>query len=243
MYSACFLLGKSYLAQGLNQQACDAFQSALGGPAGQLTNEEYVEAVSALVETQIQQEQFIEALVLLESIRSRQLSSKESIEILLLKSKVLRAIGLVDEAIAVLGDKAQYILNSQVKVRISFELAKCYITKRNLGLARKNLVEILVLVEPGPLAHEIALELADVCLKLGQSPQTISICLQLLDLGPSAKIKQKALNILAAAYNRQKNYDRAALALLGKWNKAEAPNEKTTFDNSAATGQSLPEAR
>ncbi|MHC4112763.1 MAG: tetratricopeptide repeat protein, partial [Planctomycetota bacterium] len=244
LYSACLLLGKSNLALGKTQQACDAFEAALGGPAGQLTRQEYIETVSALVEVKIQQANFLEALALLENARSRQFSQEEeSIEILLLKSRLLRIMGLADEAIATLGDRAQYTRDPQVKVEISFELAKCYIAKENLELARRDLAEIIILVEPGPLAHEIALELADVCLKLGQSSQTISICSQLLDLDPSEQIKQKALDILAAAYSRQKNYNRAALALLGKWNEPKMPNEKRTLDNPADTEQSLPESK
>ena len=244
LYSACLLLGKSNLALGKTQQACDAFEAALGGPAGQLTRQEYIETVSALVEAKIQQANFLEALALLENTHTRQFSQEEeSIEILLLKSRLLRTMGLADEAIAALGDRAQYTLDPQVKVGISFELAKCYIAKENLELARRDLAEIIMLVEPGPLAHEIALELADVCLKLGQNSQTISICSQLLDLGPSAKTKQKALDILAAAYSRQKNYDRAALTLLGKWNEAKEPGDERTLDSPAATDQSLPEAK
>ena len=242
LYSACFLLGKCNLALGKTQQACDAFEAALGGPAGQLTRTEYIEFVSALVDAKIQQADFVEALATLEKTRSWHFSSEdESIEILLLKSRVFRAMGLADEAIAALGDRAKYALDTQVKAAITLELAKCYIARGNLELARNDLFGILMLVEPGPLAHEIALELADVCLKLGHSSQTISICSQLLDLGPTAPIKQKALDILAAAYRRQKNYDRAALALLGKWNEPKAPQEKMTFDGPAAIDQSLPE--
>jgi len=244
LYSACLLLGKSNLALGKIQQACDAFEAALGGPAGQLTRQEYIETVSALVEAKIQQANFLEALALLENTHSRQFSQEEeSIEILLLKSRLLRTMGLADEAIAALGDRAQYTLDPQVKVGISFELAKCCIAKENLELARRDLAEIIMLVEPGPLAHEIALELADVCLKLGQNSQTISICSQLLDLGPSEQTKQKALDILAAAYSRQKNYDGAALTLLGKWNEAKEPGDERTLDSPAATDQSLPEAK
>jgi len=219
LYLAYFLLGKTNLALGKPQQACDAFQNAL---SGELAREKYVETVSALVKSHIEQEHFIKALDVLENIRSMAFSQKESIEILLLKSKVLRAMGLVDKAIVALGDRAEYISDSQLKARISFELTNCYIAKGNLELARTNLAEILVLVEPGPFAHEIALELASVCLKLGQDSQAISVCSQLLDLGPSEQIKQKALNILATAYTRQKNYDSAALALLGRWNETEA---------------------
>jgi tetratricopeptide (TPR) repeat protein len=240
--SACFLLGKSNLALGKTQQACDDFEAALGGPAGQLTRTEYIEVVSALVDARIQQADFFEALATLEStLSSRFTSEEESVEILLLKSRVLRTMGLADEAIAALGDRAQYALDKQAKAAITLELAKCYIAGGNLDLARNELSAILMLVEPGPLAHEIALELADVCLKLGHSSQTISICSQLLNLGPSAPIKKKALDILAAAYRRQKNYDRAALALLGKWNEPKAPQKNMTFDGPAAVDQSLPE--
>jgi len=218
LYSAYFLLGKTNLVLGKPEAACDAFQYAL---AGQLSREEYVETVSALVKGHMEQEHFIEALDVLENVRPWRFSQKQSIDILLLKSQILRAMGLVDKAIAAIGDRAEYIPDPQLKAKISFELAKCYITKGNPELARRNLTEILVLVEPGPLSHKAACELADVCLKLDQNPQTISICSQLLDLGPSSQIKQKTLNILATAYKRQKNYDRAAAALLGQWSAAE----------------------
>jgi len=216
-YSAYFLLGKTSLALKKPQQASAAFQFALSAPAGRLTREKYVETVSALVETQIELEHFVEAFTLLESIHSWQFSKKESIEILLLKSKVFRFMGLPDKAITVLGDIAEYLPDSQSKTRISFELANCYIAKGDLKFAHKMLTEILVSAAPGPLAHEVALELARVALKLGQNSQTVSVCLQLLGSEASAQIKQKALKVLAAAYNRQKKYDDAALALVGQW--------------------------
>ena len=219
LYSAYFLLGKTNLASGKPEAACDAFQYAL---AGQLSREEYVETISALVKGHIQQKHFIEALDILENIHSWRLSRKESIDMLLLRSQILQAMGLVDKATAALGDRAEYVSDPQLKGKISFELAKCYITKGNLELARSNLTEILILVEPGPLSHKAACELADVCLKLGQNSQTISICSQLLDLDTSAHIKQKALDILATAYSREKDYDRAVLAFLGQWNTTEA---------------------
>ena len=239
LYSAYLLLGKTNLALGKPQQARDAFQSALGGLAGQLTREECMETISALVEAQIQLEDFVGALVLLENTRSWQFSKAESIEILLLKSRVLRSMGLVDKAIVAVGDRAEYLPDSQLKVRMFFELANCFIAKGNLEFAREKLTGILVMVEPGLLAYEIALKLAEVCLRLDQDSQaiSISICLQLLDSDPSAPVSQKALEILATAYDRQKNYDRAALALLGRWQGTEAPSERTIYDSPAPTSQ------
>lgn len=234
LYSAYFLLGKTNMALGNPKQACDAFQHAL---AGQLSKEEYAETILALVNGYMKQECFIEALDVLETAPSWQFSQDESIEILLLKSKILKEMGLVDKAIAALGDRAQYLPDPQLKAKVSFEISKCYIAEGNLELARINLTEILILAEPGPLAHEIALELADVCLKLGQNSQAISICLQLLDSGPSKQINQKALDILATAYNHQKDYNKAALALLGRWNGTKTSNEKTAIDSPVSTGE------
>ncbi|MHC4171511.1 MAG: tetratricopeptide repeat protein [Planctomycetota bacterium] len=231
LYLAYFLLGKTNVALGKPQQACDAFQSALGPLTGQLPGERAMETISALVEAQIQLEDLVGALAVLENIRSWQFSKAESIEILLLKSKVFRSMGLVDKAIVALGDRAEYLPDSQLKIRMSFELANCYIAKGNLEFARKKLAEILVMVEPGLLAHEIALKLAEVCLKLDQNSQAVSICLRLLDSGPSAPILQKALKILATAHNRLRDYDKAALALLGRWYGTEAPSEGTIFDS------------
>jgi len=217
LYSAYFLLGKTNLALEKPQQACIAFQIALSGQAGSLTREKYVETVSALVETQIQLEHFIDALALLKGVHPWQFSKKESVEILLLKGGVLRFMGLPDNTIATLGDIAEYLPDSPLKTRVSFELANCYIAKGDLEFAHKRLTEILILAEPGPLAHEISLKLAEVCLELEQTSQAVSVCLQLLDSTISDRIKQKTLKVLAEAYSRQKKFDDAALALLGQW--------------------------
>jgi len=229
--SACFLLGKTYLALGKPEQASDALEYAL---AGRLPRQEYIEAVSALVDARTQQGHFIEALEALEQAQPWQFSQKESVEMLLLKTKVLRSMGLSDKAVLVLADRAEYLLDMQLKAKVLYELAKCHIAERDLELAHRNLTEALVLIEPGPLAHEVACELAEVSLRLGQNSQVVSICSQLLDSVPSppllssdsktrgqgvpaeAGIRQRAMNILATAHLWQRNYEGAVLALLGQ---------------------------
>jgi len=217
LYSAYFILGKTYLALEMPQQACAAFQFAISGPAGSIARGKYVETVSALVETQIQLERFVEALTLLESVHIWQFSKTESLEILLLKGKVLRCVGLPHQAVAILGDIVEYLPDSQLKTIVSFELAKCYIAKGDLEFAHKRLTQILIMAEPGPLAHEIFLKLAELCLELEQTHQAVSVCLRLLDKNLSDQVKQKTLKVLAEAYNRQKKFDSAALALVGRW--------------------------
>ncbi|KPJ66612.1 MAG: hypothetical protein AMJ43_07495 [Coxiella sp. DG_40] len=238
-----FLLGKTNLALGKPRQACEAFQHALAAGPAQLPKKEYLETVSALVEGYIEQKHFVEALDILENVYALHFSQKETTEILLLKSKILRAMGLPNKAIAALGDRVEYISDPQLKAKISLELTKCHIAKRNFEHAYNNLTEILVLVEPSPLAHEITLNLADVCFKLGQNSQTISICTQLLNLKPSTQLKEKALQLMATAYSRQKSYDRAALALLGQWNGTENSNQENALDHLSTKEQSLHRTR
>lgn len=126
-------------------------------------------------------------------------------------------LGLVDSAIVLLRDRAEYISDPQLNAKISYELAQCHIPKGNLESARSGLSEILSVVEPGPLAQQTAMELADVCLKLERSSQTISVCMQLLDSDVSDHLRSEILKKLAAAYGQQKNYDKATLALSGQW--------------------------
>ena len=214
LYSAYFLLGKANLTLEKYQHACDAFQHAL---TEQSSREQYIEAITALVKGHIEQEHFIEALNTLENVRSIALSEEQSVEMLLLRSTIFRLLGMVDTAIVSLRDRAEYIFDQQLKAKVSFELAQCHIAKGDLELARNQLSEVLSVVNPGPLAQRTALELADVCLELGRSSQTISVCLQLLNSGVPEDIKQRTLKFLAAAYNQQKRYDQAALALSGQW--------------------------
>jgi len=126
-------------------------------------------------------------------------------------------MGLPDKAIATIGDRAEYVSDPQLKAKIFFELAHCYIAKEDLERAHGKLTESLITLEPGPLAYEVALKLADICLKLNRDSEAVSVCSQLLDLQPSGQIKQKTLNLLAKAHHQQKNYNKAALALLGQW--------------------------
>ncbi len=214
LYSAHFLLGQTNLALGNYRQACDAFQYAL---VEQSSRQQYIEALMALVKGHIEQENLVEALDALENVQSVALSEEQSVEILLLRSKTYRLLGLADTAIVSLRDRAQYVSDSQLGARIAFELAQCDIAKGNLEDARRRLSEVLGIVEPGPLAQRVALELTATCLKLGRSSQAISICLQLLNSNVTAETRQEILRLLAAAYRLEKDYDKAALALSGQW--------------------------
>jgi hypothetical protein len=214
LYSAYFLLGKTSVALGKFEQASEAYQYAL---TEQNSREQYVEAVKALVEGNIEREKFLDALDALENTRTIALSEEQSIDMLLLKSTIYRKLGLADSAINALHSRAQYVTESTLRTKITYEIAECYKDSGKLELARSSFSEVLRSAEPGPLAEQAALELAEVCLKLEQSSQSVSVCLQLLNSDVSDQTHQHALKTLAEAYNRQKDYDKAALALAGQW--------------------------
>ena len=214
LYSAYFLLGQSNLALGKYQQACDAFEYAL---AEQSSREQYVEAITLLVKSHIEQGNFVEALDTLASVSSVALSKEQSVEMLLLKCRIYKMLGLLDTAIVFLRDRAEYVSDPQLNAKLSYELAMCNIAKGKLESARSGLSEILSTVEPGPLAQQVGMELANVCLQLGRGSQAVSVCQQLLMSSLSEQNKQQVLKMLAEAYNQQKNYDEATLTLSGRW--------------------------
>jgi tetratricopeptide (TPR) repeat protein len=215
-YLAYYFLGQANLSLEKPKQAIRALQYALNGPVGSLSKERYVKAVSALVETHIKLDNLVEALALLENLDTWQFSKKESLEMLIVKGRVLRLMSLPDKAIVLLADKAESLPASELKTKMYFEVANCYIDRGNLDFAHTILTEMLMSAAPGPLLHEITLRLAEVCLMLDQNKQTVTVCKQLLDSEVSNQIKQKARKVLAAAYHQQKDFDDAALVLAGQ---------------------------
>jgi len=211
--TAYALLGKTYLALKDSQQACLAFQHALDG---RLPREQYVETVSALITGYVEQGMFIQALDTLENVDFWQFSQTESARILLLKSKILQEMGLIEKAIAVLSDQAEYIPDPQLKAEMSFEIANCHLARGQLPLAHEEMTKLLAVVQPGPLAHKIAIRLAETCSMLGLNTQAVSVCTQLMMADISEQTRSKAAVILATAYNGQQDYNSAALALLDK---------------------------
>jgi tetratricopeptide (TPR) repeat protein len=214
VYEAYFILGKTYMAVNDEDAASEAFQYAIQGGPSQLGKKEYIDTISSIVETYIQQEHFVKAMDMLENIHTAVLTPAESTRILLLKSRTFRAIGLIDKAIALIGPRINYTEDTVLKTQLSVELSKCYIEKGSLELAQKKLADVVTLAESGPVTHEITYKLADVYMQMGRSKQALSVCSKLLALNPSDRIRQKTLDLMAIGYNNQKDYNKAALALL-----------------------------
>jgi len=219
-YAACLLLGKSYLALHKPQQAHTALNLAL---KGDLSRQQHVETVAVLVKTYIEQELYIEALHTLESTGGWQLSQQEMIELLLLRTRVLRSIGLMEKAIALLDEKGQFLSSPELKCKVAIELAKCYTETGDHKSARETLSRAFPLVGTGDLAQQIGYELASVCMQLGQPAQAASVCSQLLAQA-SPTYREPILGVLADAYREQGRYDLAVATTLDRFDDASDPN-------------------
>lgn len=226
-HSACLMLGKACLALKNPQQAQAAMNLAL---QGQLSQEQLVDAFASLADINIQQGRFLDAISLLEDTQKWQLSQQESVDLLLLRAKALRSIGLADKAISPLEDKSSFLPEPKLRGVVALELAECHVANGDIEQAVKTLSEASSLVEPGELAQQIGARLAELCLLANQPERTISVCSQLLASAPAAQ-QEHLLKLQAEAYRQQKDYNRAVAALLSRNNVPAA----TTSDAAGAT--------
>ncbi len=228
--TACLLLGRSYLKLGKQEQACRVLKHAL---AGKLSRDDYAETVMALADGYARQDNYVEALEVLRNTSPEILTLEQAVRLTVIEARVLRKMGLVEQATAALKRKQQYLPNAGLKGIISLELARCSADEGNLGEAQKRLSDTLTTLEPGELARKVQYELAKTCFDLGQDGESLGICIQILESGPSAELRQTTLELMAAAYRRQKNYDKAAKALLGKWEADLPAADKTVSKENA----------
>jgi tetratricopeptide (TPR) repeat protein len=225
-HAACLLLGKTYLELQKPQQAHVVLKLAM---QGDLSHQQHIETVMALVKAYMQQGLLLEALGTLETTYTWQLSPEESMELLLLRAQVLRGIGLTDKAIAALKDRGQSLSNGELKARIALELASCYMERGQYDQARTTLSDTLPSVSPGPTAVRIGGELARACLRSGQIEQAVSICTQMLR-NADGQEKEKLLAILSEAHRRQNDYSGAMSALL---DGSSSPTTEAASGNAA----------
>ncbi|MBN1505465.1 MAG: tetratricopeptide repeat protein [Sedimentisphaerales bacterium] len=229
-HGACLLLGKTCLALNNLQQARAALNLAL---QGELSREQLVETFSTLARIYLQQGLFIDALNVLEGTQAWQLSQQEMVDLLLLRARALRAIGLMEKAIAILADKITIVPSPELKGAIALEMAECHAARGDLAQAIKVLGNTLALVQPGDLAQQIGGKLAELCLRADQLEQAISVCSQLLDSASDAR-REHLLKLQAEAYRRQKEYGRAVAALLSRYGD---PAQWKSKDAGATTGE------
>lgn len=211
---ACLILGESWIELNKDELACDALQKSLHG---KLSQEEYVRAVTHLLENYVRQGQYVHAFDIMNNIASRQYPQDAAVSLLILRSRALRQMGLIDNAVSILSDREEYLINNELKAQIAYEISECYMEQERFQLAYKKLMQTLQWAESGPLVQKSLLLTAKAAVKLKLDDEALKVCTELLNLSPDESIEKEALRLVASIYDRQNNYDRAALVLMRQW--------------------------
>jgi tetratricopeptide (TPR) repeat protein len=225
LHDAYLLLGKTLLAEGKRTEAFDAFKLAL---SEELTQKDRTDIIEVLLQCDLDQLDSIQALDILETLQSQGLTAIESTEALLMKCRILRKMSLPDKALAALNDSVDYILQPQLRAKAYFESARCLLDTGQAQAAHQYLVKCVALAQPGPLADEAALALAEVSLFLDKDAEAVELCSQLLARQIPDKVRRDAVSTLAKAYKRQGNYEKAATVLIEATQNAQNKSEDKT---------------
>ena len=219
--TACMMLGRSYVHLGNYTAASAALRAALGS---RLDNSEYVQIVLELARSEAKQEQYLRALNILESIPEERLNQAESVEVMLGRAELYRMIGVPSTAISLLRRKIEFIADSQLRARMSLELAECYLQNGETTPARRELNDAMPSLPAGTPSHRAGYLMAQIAFQNARYDQAESLCQETLRLGvQDESLRQRLYGLLGSIYTTQKAYDRAALAYAGLWEQAGVP--------------------
>lgn len=206
------LLAKTEAARGHLPEAVRAYKEALAiAPRDSWR----VEMLLDLVHILVQQEDFVGAMGLLEGLSPKDVAPPQADEILLARAEILAAMRLPEQAMSLLRRALPACSSAETHARMTLQLARSMADGGDANLARETLCELLPKMEPGPLAHRTALDLAEACVRTEHNAQAITVCRELLKSPCSEEVRRNARAILGRAYVREKDYQRAAMALSG----------------------------
>ena len=212
LHNAYFMFGKCQMYLKDYEQASTVLRKALGGPISQ---QEYVSIILELVKAHVSQEKYLVALNILENVPLKQLTQEDTCRVLIARADMMRQMNLHDAASALLRRKMQFIADSEIRAKLSLELAKCYIEMGDLTIASKRLTDAIYDLPPGELTQQANLLLVDVSIKMGNYRQAKDICLKLLGYIEKGEMRDQAGNMLGKIYTHLGQYDKAALAYAG----------------------------
>jgi tetratricopeptide (TPR) repeat protein len=210
---SCFMLGRAYLKLGQYAKAAESLQIALHTS---LSEKEYIQTVLELVEAESQQQNFLQAMNIIENVPLSRLSQEDSCNLLIAKAGILREMGVVESAISLLDKKMEFITDSRLRARLTLELAVCYVAANDYSQARRELNNVMPDMPDSFHVRRANLILAQIIEKSEQPSQAESLCLAILtDPQAEPELRNEAFNILGRVYTSQKYYEKAALAFAG----------------------------
>jgi Tfp pilus assembly protein PilF len=175
-----------------------------------------MQTILELVDAECRQQNFLEAMNILDQVPQGRFGQEESCNLLIAKTRILRDIGVVESAISLLRKKIEFVADSRLRARLTLELAECYILTKDYSLARRELNNVLADMPDSYHARRASLVLAQIIEKIGQPSRAEELCLAVLsDPQVEENIRNEAFNTLGRIYTGQKYYEKAALAFAG----------------------------
>lgn len=209
---AHLLLGRCAAKLGNLTEATASFGRVLSsGP----TRAQRVDAILETARAEVGKNRFVAAVDVLGGIDTDDLTPGQTYEYLLAFADIYRSIGLPEQALSVLRRGIEAVGDPQSRAALVVEMASCHDEMGQTKAAYKLLTEVLPRLKPSAVARRAACDLAEVCLKLNKTAQAVTIVRQLLKSSCPPPVRQRALEILGAAYVLGQDYKRAALAYSG----------------------------
>jgi len=211
---ALAMLGKCQSELGDVKGAARTLQNALAQDPPQ---RQRVDIILKLAELYLSSRSFVPALGIIESVGSGRLSIEQAHQLLMLTVRTYREMGLSEKAVAILRDRMDTFRDRKIRGSLTVELARCVYETGDLNESRDLLMAALPSLENGPPAHRAICDLAEVCLKLGNHSQAITMAEELLKLPCSSQVRLRTLDILGTAWALERDYRKASLAFSGMW--------------------------
>lgn len=208
LVEACWMLGKSETGQEKFATATGAFGQALtyGCDARRAT-----EIMIDLADAQSRRECFGQAIRTLETLPAEELTPLQRGQVLLIRGRSLREMGLPEKSATALRHGLPDITDAQTRMELEVELARSYMAAEDFTGAYNTLSNVMPRLK-GSVAHQMQLDLARVCLKTAKEQQAIALCRDLLKSSAAPAIKQQGRALLSSAYLQIGQYDQAAVA-------------------------------
>ncbi|MHC5100678.1 MAG: tetratricopeptide repeat protein [Planctomycetota bacterium] len=211
--TAYLMAGRSFIELKQYEKAAVAFRMALGSL---LDRHEYVQVTLELVQAECGQENYFQALAILENIPEEKLNQEDSCRVLMAKTKIYRAIDLPETAITLLRQRVEFIANASLRAKLILELAECYMLNGDLRIAQKELNEAMYDLPLGYDTQRGGYLLAQIAYQQNQYDKSQTLCLGTLQTQiEDESLRTEISELLGKVYMKQKDYDNAALAFAG----------------------------
>ncbi len=220
---AFLLLGRSNESLAKTDEALAAYKSSLASGPTDIQRTDALLGIARVHETIGRP---IKGIGALKQIRTDQITQANRLEMVILTSRMYRQLSLPEKAIKAINVGAVDIVDTQMQTDLKLELARCKVQQGYLAEAHQLLGEILPSMNPGPQAHQVAYELANLCVQVNRPKQAIIISKGLLERTEDQKLKKQTLDVLGKAYLAMNDYEQAAAAFTGVYENLAGATEQ-----------------